>query len=66
MEGRAVVNMPLCIVVICCDYRFGSWFFIQSHLFRKSLTQNLSSFLINSVAAFCSLVIELPNSTCLK
>lgn len=66
MEVGTVFNMQFCIVVICCDYRLGSCFFIQSHLFRKSLTQNLSSFLINSVAAFCSPVIELPNSTCLK
>ena len=66
MEARTAFNMQFCIVVICCDYRLGSWFFIQSHLFRKSLIQNLSSFLVNSGAIFCSLVIELPNRTCLK
>lgn len=64
--ARAVPSARLSIVVSCCDYRLGSCFFLRSHLLGKSRIQNLSSFLINSAADFCSPVIELPNSTCLK
>lgn len=66
MDVRTVFNTQFYIVVICCDYKLGSWFFIHNHLFRKFLIPNSSLFLINSVVAFCNLVIQLPNSTCLK
>jgi hypothetical protein len=49
MDTRAVFNMQF-YIVIRCDYRLGSHNSIQNHLLGKSLIQNLSSFLINSVA----------------